>query len=238
MLLLYYDEVKYDPPKQKSYWLGGICLPHEIAPEIETLVSDIAEKAFGSRILAKETEFHGIDLCRGKGNLKGKPFEDRMEYLSSLIDILSREDIHLVKVKINPENITHSAKQPADIAFMFLVETAEELFQREGQLGMMFGDYDEPVIGSSVAQLSQFRKGGTGWERAKEINSIIDTVHFAKSHHSRLIQLADIYLYCCQFMMGDNSAPWRAAIARTIVSGDIYWRSVGRDWPSEARWYR
>lgn len=71
MHLIYYHEVKHAPPEQPSYWLGGVCVSHELVPEIEAQISAIAECAFGSAVLSKETEIHGIELCRGKGSFKG-----------------------------------------------------------------------------------------------------------------------------------------------------------------------
>lgn len=238
MHLFYYDEVKYDPPEQPSFWLGGISFPSELIPEIEEEVNAVAEKAFGSRLLNRETEFHGIELCRGKGNFRGREFAERMELLEQLLSIVGREDIYRVCIRINPGNITHSPDEPSEIAFMFLVEAVESLFASEDTLGMMFGDYDEPQIGSSVATLSQFRKGGTRWALAKEIKRIIDTVHFAKSHHSRLIQLADIFLYCSQFYSQKNESNWRKVIADKIRKSGILRCSRSKAWPQEARWYR
>ena len=238
MHLLYYDEVKHDPPNQPSYWLGGIAVPHELVPEIEDAINDVAEKAFGSRLLSKESELHGIELCRGKGNFKGRDFDERMDLLDELLAIAAREDICRISVRINPANITHASDSPAEIAFMFFIECAESLFAEKNTLGMLFGDYDEPIIGTSVATLSQFRRGGTRWARAKDINHIIDTVHFAKSHHSRMIQLADIFLYCTQFSWQPNESKWRMAIAKKIVASGILRCSRSRDWPQEAYWYR
>lgn len=236
--LIYYDEVKFDPPEQPSYWLGGICMTHELIPEIEAQVTAVAERAFGSAILSKKTEIHGIELCRGKGNFKGRDFGERLELLKELLAIIARDDIALIRVKVNPSNITHSTESPADIAFMFFVEKVDEFLRSKSSLGMLFGDYDEPAIGTSVANLSEFRRGSTRWARGKGIENLIDTVHFAKSHHSRLIQLADVHLYVSQFMWGDNNSGWRKTLAEVIKSSRSLSPAKYKDWPQEAHWYR
>jgi hypothetical protein len=236
--LIYYDEVKYSPPEQPSYWLGGVCVSHELVPEIEAQISAIAERAFGSAVLSKETEIHGIELCRGNGNFKGRNFGERLELLKELLAIIAREEVMLIRVKINPANITHSSDSPADIAFMFFVEQSDELLRTKSTLGMLFGDYDEPAIGTSVANLSEFRRGSTRWARGKGIGNLIDTVHFAKSHHSRMIQLADVHLYVSQFLWGDNSSGWRKAVAEVIRASGSLSPTKYKDWPQEAHWYR
>ena len=53
MHLLYYDEVKYDPPNQKSYWLGGVCVSCDSVSSIETEINQISQDAFGSSMLTK-----------------------------------------------------------------------------------------------------------------------------------------------------------------------------------------
>ena len=238
MHLLYYDEVKYDPPEQKSFWLGGICIHHADVAAVESEINKVSEAAFGSPLLSKETEFHGIEICRGNGLFRGKKIEERTGVLKSLLDIAGSEKIIRVKIKINPDNIKYSSKSPEEIGFMYLIEQAEKLFREHESIGMLFGDYDEPAIGKSVASLSQFRKGGTNWARGQDIENIIDTVHFAKSHHSRLIQLADVFLYCLQFNEQENTAPWRAAFQEVISGSKILECQRAREWPLEPYWYR
>lgn len=238
MHLIYYDEVKFDPPTQPSFWLGGVCCHCDNVARLESLVNDVSQEAFGSRLLQRETEFHGIEICGGKGNFKKVALEQRLEFLRSLLAIIARDEIHRIYVRIIPENITHSPMPPDEIAFMYLVERVDKHLQNLGTNGMLFGDYDEPQVGPSVASLSQFRQGGTSWDRKREITNIIDTVHFAKSHHSRMIQLADIYLYCLQFNMQENTSFARSKIAAIITESGILKATVARVWPSEPVWYR
>jgi Protein of unknown function (DUF3800) len=172
----------------------------------------LSHKVFGSRNLEKSTEFHGIEICRGSGNFKGVPLEQRLEVLEQLLSMAAQEFIKRIYVRINPENITHTKTPPDEIAFIFLIEQVEAMLAKEDQLGMIFGDYDAPKIGLSVANLSRFRRGGTSWAEGKDIDHLIDTVHFAKSHHSRLIQLADVFLYARQFYSAKNETPWRKAV--------------------------
>jgi hypothetical protein len=238
MHVFYYDEVKYDPPTQASYWLGGVGAAAHSIPSIEQDVNTVADDIFGSRMLSKATEIHGIELVGGRGNFKGRSFHDRLIWLEKLLTIAAREDVYRVYVKINPKNITHSSVPPSEIAFMYLIEQADSMFKEKGGVGMIFGDYDEPYIGSSVASLSRFREGGTDWRRGRDISSIIDTVHFARSHHSRMVQLADLYLYCMQFLRQDNTSGWRLPIAEKIRSSGITRATRAKDWPSEPVWYR
>ncbi|WP_338606833.1 DUF3800 domain-containing protein [Pelagibacterium nitratireducens] len=236
MHLLYFDEVKYDPPVQSSFWMGGVCVHHEHVPALEERVNDLSLKAFGDRRLSRETEFHGFELCRGKGNFKGRDWGERLGILKELLDILTDEKVGRIRIRINPQNIVYSPKDPSEIAFMYLIEQADAYFREKETLGMLFGDYDEPAVGPSVTSLSKYRRGGTEWAAGRDIENIIDTVHFARSHHSRMIQLADVFLYCCQFTLQNNESHWRKAIADIIQQSGIYACHKSRNWPVTTNW--
>lgn len=239
MLLFYYDEVKYDPPSQKYFWLGGIGAKSDSISTIEALVSDVAESCFGSRALSKDFEFHGKELVQGKGVFKGCSIEDRLAALIPLLEVVSREDVYRFYVKLKPENILTACSHD-ERAFMFLVEKINDFAARWDEFAMIFGDYDEPVIGPSVISLSRYREGGTDWKFGRNIDRIIDTVHFAKSHHSRLIQLSDVYIYMMQFLEQENESDWRKRIVKAVTGN----RNINlfptfyKEWPNQKDWYR
>ena len=236
MHLFYYDEVKHGPT-QPAFWMGGICVPASAVQEIEEAVAGISERVFGSHLLSKETEFHGIEIVRGKGNAKRVAFDDRVAIFQELLAILVREDIRRVAVKILPENFVVQTKDPGDVAFMYLVEGVERTLRDLESIGMMFGDYDEPNIARSVGSLSHFRRHNIKWSGGREIRRIIDTVHFAQSHHSRMIQLADVFLYSLQFMDQPNDSRWRSTFASLIEESGVTRCHSRKTWPLEKVWY-
>lgn len=238
MYLFYFDEVKLDPKNQKSFWLGGVCVEASSARTIEARCNKIAAKWFTDEILDVRNEFHGKDIVHGKGNFKGVPIEKRAELYGELLDLLVHEEVKRYYIKINPENFVMTAESPDEIAFMFLVEQINKFLEKEEDIGMMFGDYDEPVIGGSVISLSKFKKQGTYWARSTTVDRIIDTVHFAKSHHSRMIQLADVYLHARQLWRWNESAPWKKKFCDQIRNSGILNTAFAKEWPVERIWYR
>jgi len=70
VLIIYFDEVKYNGQNQKYEWLSGIAVHDEHIPYIERQVADIAETCFGSRVLSPETELHAAEIFHRKGNFK------------------------------------------------------------------------------------------------------------------------------------------------------------------------
>ncbi|MDP5336829.1 MAG: DUF3800 domain-containing protein, partial [Paracoccaceae bacterium] len=141
-------------------------------------------------------------------------------------------------VKINPQNFVATSESPDEVAFIFLVEQINRYREEHDSVGMMFGDYDEPSINGSVISLSKYKSKGTYWRRSKTIDRIIDTVHFAKSHHSRLIQIADVYLHARQFYNFQSTAKWKQKFCEQIKESGILSCAFRKDWPGEKIWYR
>jgi len=60
-----------------------------------------------------------------------------------------------------------------------------------------------------VRDFFKYRAKGTPWAHGIELKTVVDTVHFSRSHHSRLIQLADAFAWLtvqrCGLRKGDMS---------------------------------
>ena len=218
MLLVYYDEVKYEKGVQPAHWFGGVALHIDDIGSIEAEINRLSKDVFGSSVLSTETEFHAKDIFHGKKNFKGISFEERLEILEELVKITAYETVHGIfsRVEIEKVKFISTPAEGEDLAFMYFIEKADELLKKNKCYGMLIGDYDEPNIGPSVANLSKYRTDGTKFSFGRAIHNLVDTVHFAKSHHSRLIQLADVDLYCRQFMHHENKTNSRKAFLEVI----------------------
>jgi len=198
MHLIYFDEVKSRPYRQKYYWLGALVVPHFIVQDLESDVNNISKEFFGSSLLSKDTEFHGTEIICGKNHFEQFDDKIRIDIYKRLLKIIDTTNKLLkIFVKIDSEEYYSNALKINEMAFMFLAERANQLMSEIKSIGLLIGDYDHAVIDSSIQQLSQYKSDGTLFQN-HEITNLIDTVHYTKSHHSRLIQLADIYVQAKQ----------------------------------------
>ena len=237
LFLFYYDEVKLAPPAQVSFWLGGIAVEDRDALEVEAQVGEIAKDFFGTKALERGKEFHGKEILNGKGSFKNVPISDRARILERLLSVISSNKVLRFYIKINPENFV-TKQDPAEVAFMFLTEKVNSYLNDVKQPGMLFGDYDEPAVAGSVVSLSRFKETGTYWAKSSTIDWLVDTVHFAKSHHSRFVQLADVYLYAMQFFSYSEQAEWRKRFCKQIRDSGIMKETFSKSWPREKKWYQ
>lgn len=217
MFLIYFDEVKHDPPEQEAQLFGGIAVKDTDAQEIEDRMNELAEKYFGSKVLSKGTEFHAKDIVQGKSNCKGRKPEERMEMLKDLLDVLGKPSISRIYARMTPSKVSFPTDPESD-TFMLFVEKTEAFLKSKSDIGMLFGDYDHKMITPSITNLSQYRIGTTSWALGRKIECLVDTVHFAHSHHSRLVQLADVYVYCKQYAKPPSSSYWRTRFYDAIRS--------------------
>ena len=119
MHLVFFDESK-DDPDYRRYHIGGVCVAEEDLVEVERAVNAIAETAFGSSELTRETELHAADIYHRKGNFKRcADFAKRVALLAGFAEIMSRPAVRLIDIRINCDRL-HERQSAEEIAFMFL----------------------------------------------------------------------------------------------------------------------
>ncbi len=78
MKLIYFDENKYSN-ENPYFFIGGIILEDHILSEFENDLMQIQYNFFGTNILTKDTEMHGLDLFQGKKNFKNRKLAERIQ---------------------------------------------------------------------------------------------------------------------------------------------------------------
>lgn len=198
MLLTYFDEVKPAPPDQPYFWLGGLMVDDRIVPQIEDEMNTLAATLFGKGTgLTPKTEFHAVDIVHGHGNFERfrNPVE-RFELMKQLVRIYAKPDgVYRVASRIEIDKL-YGGVDAQEKAMLFLVERVDGFAKGRDMNALLIGDFETAgLVDAAVQSLAVFRENGTPYAFGKDIEHLIDTVHFARSHHSRLLQLADIYLW-------------------------------------------
>ncbi|UZJ39987.1 DUF3800 domain-containing protein [Prosthecochloris sp. SCSIO W1102] len=241
MLITYFDEVKFQEGKQPYYWIGGIVVTPEMVWNLEKLVSKLSCECFSEGTLSKDTEFHAKEIFHRKGNFKGwENIEKRMSVLLSLVDILNSEpNIGRIYVRIDPAKMI-SENNIEEKAFMFFVEKVERYLRDQNQPGMLIGDRDNERVSKQFAEtLSHYRAHGTPYLFGIQLTHLIDTVHFTNSHHSRMLQLADLYVWLLQFNSNtkQNKHPHFVVIEHVRQKTNILIPTKYKIWPTDQSWY-
>jgi hypothetical protein len=236
VLIIYFDEVKYQHGVQPYQWISGIAVDALAVRSLEAELAQLAEESFSSGILGKETELHAAEILAGKGNCKGKPLAVRVRILEKIALILSDDDrIGRIYSRIDVSRVD-SDHDPADFAFLYFVEKANAYARALKQLGLLIGDFaNDREVSRSTRNLSHFRANGTPYEFGQQIENLIDTVHFAHSHHSRMLQLADAYCWFQQLRHGPSAKkePQSRLLSFIADNADGLWPHKYREWPTQ-----
>jgi len=240
MLLIFFDEVKTQP-HYPIYHIGGVCIDEPHLVEIEAEIAAIAQDVFGTTRLSKKTELHMQQIYARSGEFGTmNNFEDRVRIIERFMRILSRPEVKLIDVQIDSLHPKASAR-PAEIAFMFFCERADQYAASEDKLAMLIGDRESDKIAErSSVSLSNYRIFGTEFQFGrKKITNLFESVHFTHSHLSRFLQLADAYTWIRQFV-GNNSnsenARHRAILDLLKVEENKMYAAKYKHWPTKNAW--
>lgn len=239
MHLIYFDEVKYQADVHPFYRLCAIMLDAELVPEIEAQIGDISHDCFGHRQLRKDTEFHAKEIFHGKANFKNRPINERLDALERLCCTIDRHDeISKISIRIDPSRMIVDDFQ--NMAFMFLVERVQQHLVRSQSTGMLIGDHEASMVNPSIYDLFRFRESGTDFVYGQGIDRLIDTVHFTHSHHSRLLQAADVFTYITQMCESGNEQgyPRQRLINFVRENTGLLAHHKYKHWPTEQSRYQ
>jgi hypothetical protein len=163
-------------------------------PAIEAQINDLSERIFGSRELNEQTEFHAAAIYFSKFPTRNWKISKRLEVLEALLVVLtSSEKIRRVYASIDSSKL-YTPEKAGEYAFAHFCERTQMLVGANSTT-LLIGDMDTHKNAQTIREFSQYRAQGTPWEYGIQIKSIADCVHFARSHHSRMVQLADAYLF-------------------------------------------
>ena len=96
----------------------------------------------------------------------------------------------------------------------------------------LIGDREnETVPGKFAEKLSHYRTDVTQYEQ--QLERLLDTVHFTHSHHSRMLQLADLQAWLRQLREAGNQGKWHCNQVLEHVStiDDCLFAHRYKEWP-------
>ncbi len=203
---------------------------------IDETLSTIATKYFGTSVLNPKNEFHGNEIVHGKGAYKGRAIAERIALYKELLDAIDEtEGLGRIVIRLDPSKMV--AAKHENIAFMFLIEKVQDYMKHEQSLALLIADDDKEIAGTNVASLSEYKARGTDFIFGRAINRIVDTIHHTRSDHSRLLQLADIFVYTLAMVAGDCTTYFRREIsAHARGKRRLLFPTKYKNWPTNDSW--
>ena len=195
-VFVYVDESFDD----QEFWVTGLIVPEGQAIALESALDAVVQKTADAYEVSPRAELHGNDLMHGKKDWRAlngmfrarfKVFLDALEAIAAISGIqafargLDRE-AHARRYT-NPH-------PPRDLLIGYLAQRCHRLLS-EAETLALFVD-ESPKQSDIRALVRRFKLIGTGSKYSGyPLKNILDTVYFAPSHESRLLQAADLVSY-------------------------------------------
>lgn len=195
-VFVYVDE-SFD---EQEFWVTGLIVPEEQAIALETALDRVVQKAADAYGVSPRAELHGNDLMNGKKDwvaLDGK-FRARfgvfLEALDAIAVIPGIRAFAFGVDRVAQERKYVNPLPPRQVLIGHLAQRCHRLLGK-GQALALFVD-ESPKQADIRAHVRDFKKNGT-WSKydRRPLTKILDTVYFAPSCESRLLQAADIVSY-------------------------------------------
>lgn len=228
MLLTYVDE-SYSKDR---YFIAGLAVHHEAIRSLENALNDVVAR--GVRELgvgSRRAELHGHPLFHGEADWeKAKP-RQRIAIYNWAFEAIAERDVRIFLRGVNSkrlrERYTHP-DDPHDVCLQHLLEKVNGYATGTHQAALVIAD-ELHEHDRRRTDFRDFKDYGTPGYLSSKLPRIVDTIHFAPSHHSRLIQAADLVAFIHQRRNTHTEKDARAAKANETLWARIA-SSVQHEW--------
>lgn len=195
VLLCYVDE-SYT---HDHYYLAALVCPDDQALSLtEALDAVVARAAASFEGLHPEMELHGYEMMQAKGQWSplAKLTRARIGVYDQALSAIAAHQVRVFVQGIHPSSRLRN-RHPHSLALAYLLEHLDEYAAGTEQRALVIADepgqYDQQHEYRS--DLDHYRSTGTGGYKPRKIRRIVDTLHFAPSRASRLVQASDLIAF-------------------------------------------
>ncbi|MEV4212535.1 DUF3800 domain-containing protein [Micromonospora sp. NPDC049662] len=211
VLLAYVDESFTD----SWYWIGALVVPERVAIPLTTALDSVMADAAKVHGVPVDAELHGYDMFHGRRAWQAVPPRVRIAIYNAALKAIGAHDVTIILRGVDRHGLRQRyphPKAPHEVVLSHLLERVDAYAAKEEQLALVIADeVDNPA--RHRADLTRYRVDGTGGYRSRQINRIVDTLHFAASHSSRLVQAVDLITFLHRRMATVAEADQRATAA-------------------------
>jgi hypothetical protein len=216
---------------KQSYYIAALLCPEAEALSLTRALDDVVQKvAADFPGLSAESELHGYDLLQGKRDWDPltRQVRARIDVYGSAFQAIADHDVRIVIRGVDTAKLCARyrgiAADPHSVVLTHLLERVDAYAERTDELALVIADepgqHDQQL--QYRADLTRYRAEGTWGYRGRVITRIVDTLHFAPSSASRLVQAADLIVFMHNRI--ENTAP--GSDERAARTNEALWRRI------------
>lgn len=198
MLLCFVDESF----KADFYGFGAVMADAEQTRALTAHVHGIVAALDGYGV-APRTEIHAHPLFHGKDAWTGVPPRVRAKVFIDVVDAVRASGATVLLRGVRPERLRRhqdaraypDRHAPEQVAFQHLLQRADRTAAANETYALVIAD-ERSDRDRHRERFAVYQAYGTpGTYMHTRLERLLDTVHFAPSHHSRMLQIADLIAF-------------------------------------------
>ncbi|MDG4807492.1 DUF3800 domain-containing protein [Micromonospora sp. WMMD1120] len=194
---------------------GGACGARSVAIPLSTAIDEVVRNAAKTYRVSEEAELHGYDLFQGRSHWRELPPRARIAVYNAAMKTIGAHDVKLILRGVDRHGLVRryaSSKPAHEVVLSHLLERVDGYAAQCEEFALVIADeVDNPATHRS--DLRRYRVAGTGGYRSRRLTRIVDTLHFAPSHASRLVQAVDLVTFLYRRMANGGSLDPREVAA-------------------------
>ena len=197
VLLAYVDE-SYT---KERYFIVALLVPDTEASLLASALDTIVEEAsYTYGRIDTRAELHGYDLVAGKGDWLrlAEQIRVRIGIYNKAFQAIADRNVHVIIRSVDIPGLDrrypNGHDHPHSIVLAHLLERVDDCAARQDQFALVIAD-EISEQDDYRRDLWGYQRSGTWGYRARKLTRIVDTIHFAPSRASRLVQAADLIAY-------------------------------------------
>ncbi|MBO0823057.1 MAG: DUF3800 domain-containing protein [Actinobacteria bacterium] len=197
MLLTYLDE-SYTKAR---YFIAGLMVPEKEAKslnaDLDLIVDGAAWKYDG---IMPTAELHGYDLFSGKRDWEylTSRVSDRIGIYDNALRVVADHDVRIVIRSVDIQRLNRRYPtwhdHPHSIVLTHVIERVDEYAKERDEYTLLIAD-EVDAQDAYRRDLWRYQRTRTWGYRSRKITQVLDTIHFAPSSASRLVQAADLIAF-------------------------------------------
>ncbi|GLY01845.1 DUF3800 domain-containing protein [Actinoplanes sp. NBRC 101535] len=215
MLLAYLDE-SYSTD---WYYMAALLCDGPGAQAITSALDAAVDKAVKTFGVPENAELHGYELFNGTGWWRGVPVRARIGVYNEAFAAIGSHGAALVLRGMNVAHHRHGALlsgTPHQLVLRHLLERIDECADQRGEHVLVIAD-EVGEQSKHRADLHRYLRHGTHGSQGRRLTRIVDTMHFAPSSASRLVQAIDLVVFLYRRRQTHVESDERATRANTAL---------------------
>ncbi len=199
MLLCFVDESN----EGDFFGFAALVADEHCTKRLTTSLNRLMDQAGVDWGLDRTTEFHAYPMFHGRDEWAAVPTRARVGLFHKVVDAIVAEPVDIILRSVNASRLRERQARnsypvnfpPEQVCFQHILQRVDRVAKRDNTHALIIAD-DRGDRERHRERFATYQTEGTpGVYMHTTLETLLDTVHFAPSHRSRMLQAADMLAF-------------------------------------------